>query len=173
MSGYTQQEMYWTELVQLKSQSYYLDAYQIECERYDNLLKMFLAVVSSSSIATWAIWQRFGMLWGGIIAVSQVLNAIKSFLPWERRTREIASLGKNLADVLLCAEQNWYAVAAGELTERQIHNLVIDLRRRRNDAENTHLQGHSLPVKDKHRTTAAKRTKEYFRVNYGIGGGHA
>jgi len=170
MTPFSQQQRYWAELVQLKAQASYLNAYHLECEKCDNALKMILAIASNSSIATWAIWQRLGILWGVIIALSQVVNAIKHLLPWERRAKELANLGRDVADILLVAERDWYRVAEGLWTEEEINDSIAGLRRRRSDAENQHLAGRPLPENRKHMLVAVEHTTKYFKAYYGIGG---
>ena len=67
--------------MQLRASVYYLQAYQIHSEKWDNRIQIFLAITSSSSIGGWVIWNEYGIIWGSLIAVSQVINAIKRFLP--------------------------------------------------------------------------------------------
>lgn len=170
MTPFTQQERYWAELVQLKAQASYLNAYQLQCEKCDNGLKVFLAITSSSSIASWAIWSELGMLWGVLIALSQVVNAIRRFLPWERRAKELSNLGRDVADILLTFEQRWFGVAEGLYTEAEINDSIVEFKQRRNEAENQHLAGRPLPEKRKHMDAAAVRAAKYFSTHYGIGG---
>ncbi len=42
-----------------------------------------------SSIAAWEIWQEYQMVWAVIIALSQVITAIKPFLPFRQRLKPI------------------------------------------------------------------------------------
>jgi hypothetical protein len=164
----TQKERYWTELVQLKAQAFYLHSYHLECEKVEGYLKMFLALTSSGSIAGWAIWQTLSVVWAVIIAASQALNAVKRFLPWERRGRAVSSLSRDVEDLVLFAEQHWYRVAGGGLSDEDIHDLVIAIKTRQNEAEHKHLAGRPLPEREKHIQAAARRTTDYFRTHYGV-----
>jgi hypothetical protein len=164
------QQRYWTEVVQLKAQAYYLDAYYLDSERKDGALKIFLAITSSSSIGAWIIWRHLGFVWAAVVACSLVGNAIRQYLPWEKRAAAVRDLGREIADILLLAEKRWYAVATGQLTESEIHEATMELKRRRNDAEYRHLTGHPLPDNAGHQKDAEERTVTYFQTHYGIGG---
>ena len=50
--------------MQLRASVYYLQAYQIHSEKWDNGIQIFLAITSSSSIGAWVIWNEYGIIWG-------------------------------------------------------------------------------------------------------------
>ena len=81
------QSIYWDNLVQFRAGVYYLQSYQIHSGKWNSRIQAFLAITSSSSIGGWAIWQEYGMIWGSLIAASQVVNAVKGFLPFQKRAR--------------------------------------------------------------------------------------
>ena len=56
------QSQYWTELLELRTHAYYLELYQIKCERIELFISIILAVTSSASIGAWAIWKCSGQL---------------------------------------------------------------------------------------------------------------
>ncbi|HVA97588.1 MAG TPA: hypothetical protein VNG53_01735 [Bacteroidia bacterium] len=65
--------------------TYIVDKFQ-KRERNINII---LAIASSTSIGAWALWKQFPFLWSGIIVSSQVLAAIKSYLPYNKYVKEI------------------------------------------------------------------------------------
>ena len=170
MTEFTQQRRFWSELVQLKAQACYLNLYHLQCVRDDTRLKVYLAIASSSSIGGWVIWRDLSFLWAAIVAIAQVLNAVRQYLPWEKRAAAVSELGRELADIVLTAEQRWYPIANGDVTEAEIHDSIMDLKRRLNEAEYRHLAGRPLPINEGHRSVAAERVREYFRTHYGLGG---
>ncbi len=170
MPPFSAQQRFWSELVQLKAQACYLNAYHIDSERKSTAVKVFLAVASSSSIGAWVIWRELGFLWGAIVAGAQVLNAVRPYLPWEKRARAVYAFGRDLADTLLMAEKQWHSVAEGVRTEADIHDMTMELKRRRNEAEMRHLEGRPLPFSPKHEREASERATKYFATHYGIGG---
>lgn len=51
-----------------------MDAMIMRYQKYDKRINIWLAIVSSSSIAAWTVWHIVPQLWAGIIAVTQVGN---------------------------------------------------------------------------------------------------
>lgn len=76
------QEKYWKYMVQIKAWIFYLDVYTEDSYRWDRIINIVVAIASSTSIAAWAIWQKYSFVWSIIIAISQVLTTIKGFLPY-------------------------------------------------------------------------------------------
>ncbi|WP_019498733.1 hypothetical protein [Pseudanabaena sp. PCC 6802] len=71
--------------------------------------------------------------------------------------------------MLLYAEEKWYAVSEGLLTDAEIHNLTLELKRRKQKAVNLYLSSSPLPDNKKYLTTAETKTEKYFKQNY-LGG---
>ena len=118
------QEKYWRYMVQIKAWIFYLDLYEESSYKWNRRINVFSAVVSSTSIAAWAIWQQFSLLWSIIIAISQVLNAIKVYWPYNIRLKLIASFMEDLKYLYNKMEYNWLKVSNGELTEEEINDLL-------------------------------------------------
>lgn len=164
------QQRFWNQLIQLKGHALYLNLYHLNSERMDNSLSILLAVASNGSIAGWAIWNKAQFIWAVIIAGAQLVNAIRNFLPYQRRMKSLAELAVEVQEILLFAESRWYSVSEGELTSRQIHDLILEIKRRENAAENKHLKRSPLPRKPRLVTAAEKLANEYFATMYGSGG---
>ena len=77
------QQRYWKELYQLKVHTNYLELYLESSTNVDRGMNIFLAITSSSSICGWAVWQQYSFVWGAAIAASQLITAIKGFLPFK------------------------------------------------------------------------------------------
>ena len=65
---------FWNLLKELKAQEIYLQLYACRDESIDKTINIILAVASSSSIAAWAIWKEFQIVWAVLIATAQVSN---------------------------------------------------------------------------------------------------
>ena len=150
--------------MQLRASVYYLQAYQIHSEKWDNRIQIFLAITSSSSIGGWVIWNEYGIIWGCVIAVSQVINAIKGFLPFQKRAKQIGSLNTEVEKLALDAESQWYSVFEGKLTDEDIFNFVTKLKQQKLEASHKHFKDQALPTKSKHITEAEERTRAYFKT---------
>ena len=156
------QERYWKELYQLKYHINYLDLYLIDSDRKDNAINIFLAFTSTGSIAAWAIWEKTGFFWALIIAASQVVTALKNFIPYKVRKKSLAGLIRDLEDILLFAEKKWFKVSEGRLTEEEIHDLRFDIRSKKTDVLNKHLGPNVLPERKDLWGNAQDSTDTYF-----------
>jgi len=160
------QHRYWNQLIQLRVDSYYIHAYHEAMESRQTALNMFLAVAASASIASWAIWKQFAFLWATVIASSQLLSAVKHYLPFERRVKQLAPLSIDLDQLFLDAERQWYAVAEGQLPNQAIHEALISLKERRTKADHTYFKETALPSKPKLLKEAEQRATAYLSQSY-------
>lgn len=55
----------------------------------DKTLNIILAITSSGSIASWAIWKEYAMLWSICIALSQVITTLKPFFPFHKNVHSL------------------------------------------------------------------------------------
>ena len=144
----------------------YLHNYAAQSEWWDKAINIFLAITSSSSIAAWAVWQKYDLLWAFIIALSQVVTAVKPFLPYRQRLKAISALNDKIQEISLKSEKNWYGVAEGELTEKEIHELCIALKNESLTAEIKFLKNLILPKKENLLKRAEKEADIYLKNNY-------
>jgi len=160
------QSRYWNELQHLKENLGYIQLYRQKLESRDKALKFFLAITSSGSIAGWAIWKNVGMLWAVIIAASHVIHAIKHLFPYEARLKSLSGLFYAIEKLLLFTEERWYDVSEGNLTEKQIHDLQFEIRRKRIDTVKKHLGDTLLPLKEKLWSKSVRSADVYFDTFY-------
>lgn len=160
---------YWNLLKELKTHVLYLHAYASNAQAWDKSLNMLLAISSSTSIAAWAAWQSYPLVWASIIALAQVVTALKPLLPHGQRIKVISALNDSLQQIALECERGWFEVAEGVLSEKQIHDLCISLKQTASEAERKHLSGLILPHKDKLLRQAEDEADLYLRNNY-LGG---
>ncbi|MEF1299457.1 hypothetical protein QTO08_27290, partial [Vibrio parahaemolyticus] len=101
-----------------------------------------------------------------IIALSQVVTAIKPFLPYRKRLKAVSELNNQVQAIFLEAETIWYKVSEGLLTEEEIHEETVRLKGRILSAERASLNGIVLPRKIKLKEAAENAADEYFTENY-------
>jgi hypothetical protein len=78
-----------------------LESYLEKTLNYDRWLNMFLAVMANGSIASWVVWKEYSFIWGLLIALSQLINAIKVYLPYQKRLKNLESITKELETLFL------------------------------------------------------------------------
>jgi hypothetical protein len=157
---------YWKEFYRLKVHVNYLELQLERTESIDRGFKIFLAVSSSASIGAWAIWKQYAWVWGVVIAASQVLNAVRQFLPYKERLRCLAGLMTDLEELLLNVESKWLDISYGELTEIEIRKSLNSLRQFRQKAFNKHFPGKTLPDEPRLFQKAEMRADEYVKNFY-------
>jgi hypothetical protein len=160
------QQKYWNQLKELKVHVFYLQIYAVKQQRNDHLINVFLAVTSSTSIAAWALWKEHQFIWALIIALSQVVTAIKPLLPYKKRMTALSSLADEISKLSLASERDWFSVAEGKWTEEQIHSKWADLKEKSLAAESKSLSGMALPKDKKALEQAEIETDLYLQSTY-------
>lgn len=162
------QDRYWKELHQLRVHVNYLELYMEHSEFLDKSVNIFLAVTSSSSICGWAIWNKYGFVWAIIIATSQLVSAVKQFLPYRTRLKAIAGLLREIEELSIYTEMKWFDVAEGHLTNEEINRLQYEVRSKKTKALHKHLGVNSLPKKEKLFEKAKESAGIYIHNFYGV-----
>ncbi len=160
------QEKYWKYMVQIKAWIFYLDLYVEDSYKWDKKINICGAIVSSTSIAAWAIWQELSFVWSVIIAISQVLTAIKGFLPYSKRLKFLVTFIEDLKFLYNKIEYNWFNVASGELTEEEINDLLYSFKNEFTNIENKNLKEETLLENEDFKKIADNKTDSYFANNF-------
>ncbi|MBK8579675.1 MAG: hypothetical protein IPN78_16095 [Candidatus Accumulibacter sp.] len=160
------QEHYWKEFYRLKVHINYVELMLSKTEYLDRGIKIFSAITSSTSIGAWVIWKDYAIVWGGIIAASQVLSAIRQYLPYKDRIRCYAALLIELEEIQLGVESRWIEIAKGECTEVTIRKSLSVLRLKRHLAFKKHLPTTTVPDDGPLFEEAERRAVAYFQNFY-------
>lgn len=160
------QEQFWKEFWRIKAQAKYVDLHLARTEMVDRAVKILLAVASSASIGGWVLWKDFALVWAAIIASSQVLNAIRQYLPYKDRLRSLAGLSIDLEELAIQVEDKWLRICAGELSDEEIRKALLDLRTKRMKFFNKNFQGTHLPERKFLLKQAEDSAAEYFSHLY-------
>lgn len=159
------QNRYWDVFSTIKRDAVYINRCHASVESIDRTISIFSAITSSTAIAGWAIWSQYSFVWGAIIAASQVLVAVKPFLPYKARLKALSSLGPDLDSLALTAETDWFKVSRGMLTEDDTYALAMTLKRKSQQAQNKHCKGLSLPESKRHLAFANREAETYMTGN--------
>lgn len=159
------QEQYWKELYQLKTHIGFIERSLEKSEGIDRLLKIILAIASSSSIGAWAIWNEHSWLWASIIALSQVISAVLPFLPYKSRIKAYSSLLHELEELMIQAEFKWHAISDGELTATEINKARFEVRTSKQKSLKKHIQT-TIPTNGKLHEQAELSASEYLNNFY-------
>lgn len=160
------QQRYWRELYDLRSHANYVDEYLNGTERIDRILNMTVAIASSSSIGAWAVWHEHALLWSTIIVVSNVINAIRPFLPYKTRLKALGGLLHDMEELCIQAEMKWLEVAGGQLSAEEINKLQFDFRLKKQRLFKKYLPNSTLPLKQPYLQAAEDSAIQHFENYY-------
>lgn len=138
------QYLFWINFTKIKRDAVYINRYHEKVERRDRHLSMFSAIASSASIGAWVIWKDAWFVWTAVIAASQVLTAIKPYLPFKAQLASLSALGPELDGLALAAETEWFAVSHGRLTDEEIHRQTMALKTKAHAAQKKAFRNMSL-----------------------------
>ncbi len=161
------QEQYWKELHQLKTHIGFIELQLEKAEGIDRVLKITLAIASSSSIGAWVIWNQFSWVWAGIIAFSQVVSAVNPYLPYRSRIKAYSSLLHELEELMVQAEFKWHSIAEGELTASEINKARFNIRASKIKALKKHIQT-TIPSDGKLHEKAEESATQYLNNFYSV-----
>lgn len=156
------QNRYWDVFATIKRDAIYINRCHGSVEATDRWISIFSAVTSSAAIASWAVWSQYSFLWGVIIAASQVLNAVKPYLPYKARLKALSNFGPDLDALALTAETDWFKVSRGMLRDDEIYGLAMTLKKKSQQAQNKHCKGLSIPESKRHLAFANKEAETYM-----------
>lgn len=155
-------EQYWDYYTHIKYELLYFCAYLNDSWRWLKTLDVFLAAVSGSSVAAWALWHAMPMLWAFLIASAQVIGAIRQYLPFNKRVQALSALLPRLEGVVNRVDRDWFAVDRGECTDEQLNSLIFSYRKECLDLEARYLYGVYLPEREDLRKSAEEQAGRYF-----------
>lgn len=106
-----------------------------EFRKYNIILNAVLAISSSASIASWAIWSDFAMFWGCIIAVSQVITALKPVFPFSKHVHTLNTRCYKQEALFLELDSLWYELKDGSIEKEAAKTRLNHLKQRINENE--------------------------------------
>lgn len=160
------QRQYWRFFIQLKVWQIYLDLYADNSYKWERRINMITAISASSSIAAWAIWGQMDFIWAIIIAISQVVNAIKPYLPYGKRLEMINPLINDLQSLYIKMEYNWFKVSNGEFKESEINDMLFGFKNEYRVLEKKNIKSNDLLQNEKLRRLADDRAASFIASNY-------
>lgn len=101
-------------------------------------------------------------MWSVIIALSQVINAIKIYLPYNKRVKFLNQMHSELLKLFIEYDYLWFKVAYGDLQSSEINEKIKILRFKEQKINNDSLSHNHLPKQQKLITKANKNLECYF-----------
>lgn len=159
-------DLYWRELKQLKASAIAIRLYRNRMQSRLRWVELIKAIAGNGAIAAWVIFKEHPLLWSGIIAAAQLLDAVKGVFPFSALQKQAGNLTVALELLLIDAQDQWEGIFAGTLTEAEIATALGRIRRLKVEAEHKHFpDGLELPRDIIE--LATQEARDYFAQNYG------
>jgi hypothetical protein len=133
-----QPELYWKQFAQLKAASICIRLYRDRLARWVRFIELVKVVGSGGAIAGWIVWRDWPLLWAGIIAAGQFLDATKHVFPFAGQHRSASDLAVALELLCIDAEVEWEGVRAGKISDEGVIERRARLEKLRLEAEHKH-----------------------------------
>jgi hypothetical protein len=73
----------------------------------DKCLKIFLAIISSGSVASWTIVSGYDIIWKILTIVTALIATVYPFLGWNEQLRKISSIRSHWIEIFHDTESLW------------------------------------------------------------------
>jgi hypothetical protein len=160
-----QPDLYWKQMEQLKAASVCIRLIRNRLARWVRGVELVRALASSGSIAAWAWWKDYPLVWGGIIAAAQVLDATKQVFPFTRTHKAASDLTVALELLFIDTQLEWERIYTGRVPEEAIMDRCAKLRKLQLEAERKHFPEGFRPSQ-KLIQLATEETRDYFLLMY-------
>ncbi len=153
-------------MIDIKTAIYYLDIYADRSYRWERRISVYSAIASCASIGGWALWEKFNYIWAIVIAISQVINAIRPHFPFSKRLEIIKPFEDELQTLFNEADYNWFSVSNGSLSSKEINDLISSINLKYTESKKRNLKTCDLLENEKILNIAAKKAENYFNSLY-------
>ena len=160
-----EQQDYFQEFLQLKIDACYIRDYRNGLNRWVTSAATIRAIAANGSIALWAVWQKHAFLWAGIIAASQLADALKDVFPFSKRRKALSAWVRQLDRLFVLTQRDWADIAGGRCTNAQIGKRLHTLRSRKQQLEGKFIP-EGLVRKQRVLEAAESEALSYFHVRY-------
>jgi hypothetical protein len=135
--------------------------------RWVAMIGTFRAVASCGSIAAWAIWKEYAFVWGLIIALSQVADALRDVFPFVRKHKSASECASALSGLLIDAQLEWDFICAGSRTDEEIMSHLHSIRKLQLEAERQNFPS-GFATNEAIRSRARRDAENYLKSTYGV-----
>lgn len=157
----------WASFCNIKFQSYLLGILIDKYQKLDRNINIFLALTTSSSVASWAIWQKYHLLWSIIILVSQVIQVVKPYFPYFKFVKELNIVNQKVGLIAIDFEKLWYKFDSKKISEQDASEEYFALKKMISEAFNFG-EDVLLSTSKSNVNKANQRMKIFLKSNYNI-----
>lgn len=161
------QQQFWIRLSQLQFDLNYYRHYFEYCVNFLRWWKIGTSLLTALATSAWISWGDNPIVkWicAIIIFILQGINAISELLPFENRKKDLREIIILLDPVYGEMERDWFKIADGELSKKQVENRMQHYETRQREIMIHYFKDESLPEIKKITDKAAKDTRLYIET---------
>jgi hypothetical protein len=166
-------DQFWKFYIRTRFELYYFHEYLNDSYRWSRYIDGFLALASCGSIAAWAAWKAVALLWAAVIAASQVVGALKQYLPYAKRIQALGGLLPRLELLVDSIDHMWFMVDRKEMTDAEINDAIFAFEKECLDLSGKFLAGVYFPYRNDLCRAAQGRADRYFSCFQSLRGWNA
>ena len=124
---------------------YYFQFYKSQAARTDRILSIIIAIISSASVASWLIWQKWTFVWAAIIALSNILTILKPYLPYEKRVSAVSYMLPELKTLINDVEHYYNFIVSENINDADINNNIRIFKQKYTELESKFIEIANFP----------------------------
>lgn len=155
----------WNNLIDLRFKAYYYGEYASFLSNANTAISIFLAVVTSATVAAWLHESTWASACAVVIFITQVVSAARPFLPALRKSHDYTQCSLALEKLFIGMEERWNDCEKQD-DESKYESAVTELRERLHRFDCQHS---SLPTPDWKflSNRARRRIDRFMELNHG------
>ncbi len=157
----------WATLNNVKFKGFCLDHLINKYQKIDRNINIYLAIASSGSIAAWVIWNQFPMVWGTIIASTQVITVVKPYVPYFKYVKELKGKLLKIENLNIELERLWYYYTIKKISKDEIETRYFALQKEITEVLNFQ-DDTILTVTKAIEEKANKKMQIFLKTNYNL-----
>ena len=154
-------------MMNLKANALYIRFYRDFLGKRVAALGTLKAIASCGGIAAWAIWKQYAFVWGAIIALSQLADALKEVFPFTKEHKAAGEHTITLDALFIDVQLEWENIFSGQYSDNEIMKRVHQLRKIQHEALRRNFPD-GLPTDDTLLAHAKQEAEIYFKAVYGV-----
>lgn len=166
-------DKYWAMYTELKHKEKYYLYYQQSSKFKDGVINGVCLVASCASIASWGIWSEYPVVWALIIALAQVIQAVKPLLPFSQQITALRFLNPELSSLLIDIDHSWDSVnrmdGSNPSDYDHVSGLIHDYEKRFDSLTSQFIGDTYFPTRRRCEKKAETECRNYFKHRYNVG----
>lgn len=100
-------DLFWSEYSEMLYRSLYLQEYKNRMSDRDRYINWILAFVTSASVATWALWDKYPFAWMGITIIAQVIGIMHPSFSYAKKEYALNLAIPEIDRIVIEMERDW------------------------------------------------------------------